>query len=403
MSAEIRSILAVDPEKIMPPDPILALDARYKADIRSEKMNAGVGVFYGEDGNIFMPEVVRDSARRIKLDEPKGYFGPTGEEMYLGHRDFVIGTAQWIFGKYAKDLLEGRKLAACATPGGTSAVSVMAALASHIRPGTQMVIGTPTWSNHLGIAKDNNLPIIEYNHMKNKKYDMQANLDAIRSSPEGSVVVFHTGRTHNPTGVNPSTEKEWRELAQATQGRLAFFDVPYAGFDKGLIPDTEAIRIFMEEGIQVFVAVSYSKNAGMYDLRCGALLIPCSSQKEAKDIQGVINGKARTQFSNPPSTGELIMAPILSSPELFEEFDRQLGVPREDLRKRRSVIAETESGLSFVVDQAGLFSMLPLNEEQVGEMYDKFAITMSGSGRANIGGITIPQAKRLAESFANVL
>ena len=397
-----KTILAVDPKKIMPPDPILALDARYKADTRREKMNAGVGVFCGEDGKIFMPQVVADSWKNLDLG-PKGYFGPTGEEMYLGHRDFIIGTANFVFGKFAKELLEERKLAAIGTPGGTGAVSIMAAAIRHMRPGTPMVIGIPTWSNHLGIAEDNELPVIKYNHMKDNKYNIEANLDAIRKSPQDSVVVFHTGKTHNPTGVNPSTEKEWRELAQATQGRIAFFDAPYAGFEGGLILDTEAIRIFMEEGIQVAVAVSYSKNAGIYDLRCGALLIPCSNEKQAKYIQGIVNGKARTQFSNPPSTGELIMAPILKSQELFNQFDSQLGVSRENLRKRRAVIAETASGLSFVTDQFGLFSMLPLNPEQVEDMYAKYAITMSVSGRANIGGVTVSQAKRLAEAFKEVV
>src|SRR3989344_3038505 len=402
MSPKTMTILAVDPKKTMLPDPILALDVRYQADTRREKMNAGVGVFYGEDGNIFMPQVVSDSISNLDF-RPKGYFGPTGEEMYLGNRDFIIGTANFVFGKFAKELLEERKLAAIGTPGGTGAVSIMAAAVRHMRPGTPMVIGIPTWSNHLGIAEDNELPVIKYNHMKDNKYNIEANLDAIRKSPQDSVVVFHTGKTHNPTGVNPSTEKEWRKLAQATQGRIAFFDTPYAGFEEGLTPDTEAIRIFMEEGTQVAVAVSYSKNAGIYDLRCGALLIPCSNEEQAKYVQGIINGKARTQFSNPPSTGELIMAPILKSPELFNQFDSQLGVPRENLKKRRAVIAETASGLSFVESQSGLFSMFPLNAEQVEEMYAKHAITMSISGRANIGGITISQAKRLAEAFKEVL
>ena len=97
------------------------------------------------------------------------------------------------------------------------------------------------------------------------------------------------------------------------------------------------------------------------------------------------------------------MAPILLSPKLFQRFDSQLAVPRENLRQRRAVIAKTASGLSFVTDQDGLFSMIPLNPEQVEEMYEKHAITMSGNGRANIGGTTVPQAQRLAEAAQEAL
>ena len=59
--------------------------------------------------------------------------------------------------------------------------------------------------------------------------------------------------------------------------------------------------------------------------------------------------------------------------------------------------------MSFVTDQDGLFSMLPLNPEQVEEMYENYAITLSGNGRANMGGVTVPQAQCLAEAAKEVL
>jgi aspartate aminotransferase len=53
---------------------------------------------------------------------------------------------------------------------------------------------------------------------------------------------------------------------------LPFFDVAYQGFCSGdLDADAAAPRMFVDEGLEVLVAQSYSKNLGLYGERVGAI------------------------------------------------------------------------------------------------------------------------------------
>lgn len=82
-----------------------------------------------------------------------------------------------------------------------------------------------------------------------------------------------TGCAHNPTGIDP-TKEQWGQIADLCKANdlLPFFDVAYQGFATGsLDEDAFAPRFFAEQGLEIFVAQSYSKNLGLYAERVGAL------------------------------------------------------------------------------------------------------------------------------------
>ena len=95
--------------------------------------------------------------------------------------------------------------------------------------------------------------------------------ETLQEIPAGSVIVFHAC-CHNPTGVDPTLE-QWQTIAKHLKkcGHLPFFDMAYQGFHQGLEQDAAAIRLFAEEGLEFFVASSYSKNFGLYGERIGML------------------------------------------------------------------------------------------------------------------------------------
>jgi len=78
---------------------------------------------------------------------------------------------------------------------------------------------------------------------------------------------------HNPTGVDP-TEEQWREISDVMKKKshAIFFDCAYQGFASGdAEKDAFAVRHFVEEGHNILLAQSYSKNFGLYGERVGAL------------------------------------------------------------------------------------------------------------------------------------
>lgn len=99
----------------------------------------------------------------------------------------------------------------------------------------------------------------------------------------GSAVVLHAC-AHNPTGIDP-TKDQWKRIADVMKKRnlIPFFDSAYQGFATGdLEEDAWAVRHFLDEGFQMFVAQSFAKNMGLYGERVGALHV-VSTDKEAAD------------------------------------------------------------------------------------------------------------------------
>lgn len=90
-------------------------------------------------------------------------------------------------------------------------------------------------------------------------------LQTMRDAPNGSIFVIHAC-AHNPTGVDP-TQDQWKGIAQvmAQKGHFPFFDCAYQGFASGdLDRDAWAVRYFVEQGFELFVAQSFAKNFGLY-------------------------------------------------------------------------------------------------------------------------------------------
>lgn len=400
MSAERPAFYVPDNLK-RPPDPILGLSRLFEQDPRPEKIDAGVGVYRGKDGVTYRPPAVIKAWENLELGSAD-YLNPSGNEEFLGDPRFLRVTANLVFGRHASELLDSGKLVAVGTPGGTGAVALMADAFKAIYPNSPILVGIPTWPNHLQTAESRGLSVIKYPHMENNKYDIERHLEEIKESPSGTLVLFHTGQTHNPTGVNPTTEGEWRIIAKAMDGRKAFFDTPYAGFGDGLVPDTEAIRIFLEEEVPLAVAMSYSKNGGIYNERAGALLIPVSTQPQALDLQRVLNAFARVQYSSPSAFGERLMTEVLASPELFSQWNNDLAEAANDLKTRRQIMASILPEFKFVTEQTGLFSTLPLQPEQVKRLREKHAVYMVGA-RANIGGVIPKDMPRFAQAIRAVI
>ncbi|KAJ8865811.1 hypothetical protein PR048_033333 [Dryococelus australis] len=122
----------------------------------------------------------------------------------------------------------------------------------------------------------NHAPIFMTSGFKDVRYyrywsDSRRNLDFdgmiqdLREAPQDAVVVLQ-GCAHNPTGMDLSQE-QWRLVADVVQERklLPFIDNAYQGFASGdLDADVWQVRYFVQCGIELLYAQSFSKNMGLY-------------------------------------------------------------------------------------------------------------------------------------------
>lgn len=385
-------------------DPILSVTAEFLADPRPDKIDAGVGVFRTNDGDIFVPLVVKE-AKSIAMQNPDpSYIGPSGAKRYLGDHQFLLGTARLALGEdIFNHVLETDRLVAAGTVGGTSAVSVAVDTLRRISK-APIIIGAPTWGPHFQIAEKYDMDVIRVPHITpDGNFNMDGYLAAIADVEDNSAIILHNGKTHNPTGVNPNSETEWRQLGKelAEKGIRVILDTPYAGFGDGFDEDMQPGRILMEMGVAVLWAISYSKNAGLYGERVGALITAGSNTENARQLQDFINYVARSHYSSPPAYGERVMAEVLRTPENRARFEKEVGDMCAELRKRREIMAgvlEDERMLRHY----GMFETVPgLTDDHVARLRRNYSIYTVGA-RVNLAGVPTQDVERMSVAIRDV-
>jgi len=127
---------------------------------------------------------------------------------------------------------------------------------------------------------------------------------------------------HNPTGVDP-TKEQWAFLADLFKRKqlIPFFDAAYQGFATGNTEnDTLSIKIFIEKGLSMVCAQSYSKNFGLYGERMGCAHVLCQTNEAASNALSQVKKIARTMWSNPTLQGARIVSIVLNDNELRKEW-----------------------------------------------------------------------------------
>ncbi|MEL7447270.1 MAG: aromatic amino acid transaminase [Pseudomonadota bacterium] len=380
------------------PDALLALIKLYAADERPDKIDLGVGVYRTGQGDTPVFGAIK-SAEQILVDtqDSKSYLGPEGD---MG---FVNALMPYIFGP---DATMGGRISGMQTPGGTGAVRLSAALAQ--KAGIERLhMGTPSWPNHAQIFNDIDLQFVPFEHAKP---DGTANLDAllgaIRSSDPNDAVLLH-GCCHNPTGVD-YTDEDWEVIgdAIADAGIFPIIDTAYHGLGQGLEEDVAGLRSVLTKVPEAFVAYSCDKNFGMYRDRVGAFYIVAKEADTLDKAFSNANALARASWSMPPDHGGAAVRVILRDNDLTDNWKDELEQMRARMRRVRAMLAEAGQvgsvDLTPLGNQNGLFSVLPVDKEQVVRLREDHGIYMAASGRINIAGLHRENIPKFVAALADV-
>lgn len=373
---------------LAPSDPILGLTQAFLQDPREEKINLGVGLF--KDAHLKTPifAPVKEAEKRLlNIETTKEYLPISGDPAYLeAVGKLVFGKKLWAQHK--------PRIAAFQTPGGSGALRMGATfLKEEIK--SSVWISNPSWPNHKGIFSSAGLHVASYPYyqIQNHKLLFQEVIYTFNTLPELSTVVLHAC-CHNPTGTDLS-HKQWQEVQNICQKRhlLPFFDFAYQGLGKGIEEDAYAVRNYLETGEEMLVAVSHSKNLGLYSERVGTLFIVCQNGKDQERVTSRVKQMIRTNYSNPPSHGAKVAAIVLN--DLYSSFKKELSDIRERITSMRHLLVPQFPHLK---ECQGLFAFLGLHEEQVHILIKKHAIYMPSDGRINVCGLTPQNVQRVIEA-----
>mmetsp|Transcript_20215 Transcript_20215/g.77404 ORF Transcript_20215/g.77404 Transcript_20215/m.77404 type:complete len:435 (-) Transcript_20215:78-1382(-) len=391
---------------LAPPDSILGINIAFRADASPNKLNLGVGAYRTEEGKPYVLNVVKKVERMILED-------PTVNKEYLpidGLPQFTSGAARVILGDKSPAVREGRLVSVQAL-GGTGALRLGGAFLQrfYARP---IYIPTPTWGNHKQIFDHAGLEVRQYQYYDKDTRGLKftAMIGDLEAAPFGSVILLHAC-AHNPTGVDPSLA-QWQQIADVMlrKGHIAFFDSAYQGFASGSLErDAAAIRHFVDVGVEMVVAQSFSKNMGFYGERVGCLHVIPVDTSVVEKVQSQVKIIVRAMYSNPPVHGALVASRILNDKELFAEWVAELAAMSARLLDMRTCL-HAELGRigcpgdwSHVINQIGMFTFLGITSAQVKQLTAKHHIYLTGNGRISVAGLSRKTVPFLANALLDVV
>ena len=392
--------------KAAPSDPILALSSAYREDERAEKIDLGVGVFKNIEGQTPIMRAVKLAEKHLyEAQESKSYVGMRGDQ------DFNQLMAQLVLGTDLATRASGVQAV-----GGSGALLLLARLirraqeSPKAQEGIKVWVSDPTWANHIPILDSSGLVVKTYPYFDASSASLrfEAMIDCLNTLGPQDVVLLH-GCCHNPTGVNLSQE-QWDILAElaAKRGFVPFFDLAYHGFGESLEIDSYGIRTVARKVSEVLLAVSCSKNFGLYRDRVGTALVITQDKAQSEVLASQLAVIARQLYSMPPDHGAALVRIILGNEALRADWEAELTAMRAQMNGSRERLADllrqftNSDRFDFIARHRGMFSMLGLSSEACDRLKQERGIYMVRSSRINIAGVTPANVEALARAIAEV-
>ena len=389
---------------VLPPDSILGLAAACRADPNPDKVDLTLGVYMDETGLCPVFEAVQQAQQELVSEEQtKVYMPPQGDP------DYLAGIRSLVLGEVGMSSL-GDRSSAVQTPGGCGAVRLGAEVLHAAAPTATVWVSDPTWPVHIPLMGSVGLQFKTYRYYSSemKGLDFDAMISDLEDARSGDVVLLH-GCCHNPSGVDP-TKEQWATLAELLAERqlLPMIDFAYQGMGAGLDEDAAGIRTVLERVPEMIIAVSSSKNIGLYRERAGAVVFVGGDARAAEAMASQAVSAARRVYSMPPAHGALLAGRVLSSPALRSSWQTELGQICERINGLRgqfrdALTTATGQDFGFIGTEHGMFSFLGLSVEQAQRLREEQSVYMLDSSRINIAGLNANNLGRVVEAVAAVL
>ena len=391
--------------EMAPRDPILGLNEQFAADANPNKVNLGVGVYFDDNGKLPLLACVRAAEKQMaEAPKPRGYLPIDGIAAY----DAAVKSL--VFGAESEPVKSGR-VATVQCLGGTGGLKVGADFLRHVSPAAKVLISDPSWENHRALFTEAGYTVETYPYYDAAAHGVrfQAMLDGLGSAPAGTIVVLHAC-CHNPTGYDLTSE-QWDRVIEVVRRRnlTPFLDMAYQGFGFGIAEDGEVVNKFVRAGLEFLVATSFSKSFSLYGERVGALSVVGKDKTEAARILSQLKIMIRTNYSNPPTHGAMVVTTVLDTPALRAQWEQELGAMRARIKAMRVMLVEglrdagVKRDMSFITTQIGMFSYSGLSKEQMVRLREEFGVYGVDTGRMCVAALNSKNVRYVCESIAKVV
>ncbi|MFC4474479.1 amino acid aminotransferase [Comamonas denitrificans] len=388
-----------------PRDPILGLNEQYAADPNPQKVNLGVGVYFDDNGKLPLLQCVQ-AAEKALMDTPtaRGYLPIDGIAAY----DNAVKAL--VFGADSEPVTSGR-VATVQAIGGTGGLKIGADFLHKLNPNAKVLISDPSWENHRAIFQNAGFEVDTYAYYDAAKrgVNFDGMLQSLRSAAPGTIAVLHAC-CHNPTGYD-ITPAQWDQVIEVVKANnlVAFLDMAYQGFGHGIAEDGAVIGKFVAAGLNIFVSTSFSKSFSLYGERVGALSVVANDKEEAARVLSQLKIVIRTNYSNPPTHGGAVVAKVLTTPALRQQWEEELGAMRVRIKAMRQKLVDglqaagVQQDMSFMTQQIGMFSYSGLTKEQMLRLRSEFGVYGTDTGRICVAALNSQNVGYVCQAIAKVL
>ena len=388
-----------------PRDPILGITEAFNADTNPDKINLGVGVYYDDNGKVPLLGCVR-KAEALLMEQP----APRTYLPIEGLAAYDKAVQELVFGAGSAVIQDKRAITVQAI-GGTGALKIGADFLKRFSPDSPVYLSDPSWENHRALFESAGFTVNNYRYYDaaTRGVDFAGMLADLQAMPRGAIVVLHAC-CHNPTGAD-LTPGQWEQVIAAVRaGELTpFLDMAYQGFGTGISEDGAVVAKFAAAGGPLLISNSFSKSFSLYGERVGALSVVGASAEEAARLLSQLKRVVRTNYSNPPVHGGKVVATVLTTPELRQQWEDELAGMRVRIKEMRNTFVTRlkekapAHDFDFVREQVGMFSYSGLTKQQVERLRNEHSIYAVDTGRICVAALNSKNIDRVIDAIAKVL
>ena len=376
------------------PDPLLKIIKMFREDPRTDKIDLGVGVYRDAAGNTPVMAAVKEAERRLLAAQTtKTYVGQQGDVEFLK----LVGDLA--FGGMAHEFVSIQAV------GGTGALRLGCELL-RASGAKRVLLPTPSWPNHPAIIAAAGLERVDvpFFDVAAQRIDLDGLLEGFTRVERGDAIILQAC-CHNPLGADFNLA-QWETLAAAcaARGLIPFIDLAYQGFGDGVDEDVAGARALLRQVPEAVIAVSGAKSFGVYRERVGACFVK-APEKARPAAASNLAAIARANYSMPPDHGAACVREVLKDPALRASWREELDGIRAHIKRTRSLLAAARVNsmpMQLIAAQSGMFSTLPLSEEQVAALRERYGIYMTDAARINVAGLRETDIERFVDALKAV-
>jgi Aspartate/tyrosine/aromatic aminotransferase len=352
-------------------DTVFAIVAKAKEDkvkIGSDNViDATIGSLYGEDEKLVALDEVFNHYDAIDHRVKAAYAAS-----FTGNPDYRKSVYEWVTQNANVKLAHS----VIATPGGSGADSM--SITTFLDEGETLIIPDVAWGSYSLMAHENNIPVVKYTMFDGDHFNLQNVKDTVNEvlKKQDRIVMIINDPCHNPTGYS-LTKEEWQELVafmNEVSQKVPFIlidDIAYIDYSYNLPESRKYMETWntLSDNAMIVVAFSCSKTLTSYGLRCGAAIILAQKEEAVREVEIIMEKKARATWSNIPNAAMANFVWLVNDDR--ENFLKEKQKYIDLMRERSSIFLKEakEAGLETYPYKEGFFVTLRIADNAFRSRY----------------------------------